>query len=321
MPAAPARGTVEWGQRAGHPPTGWGDNVRRWGLSHGGRLVAGLLLTGAVAAGACGGNGDGAPSPIPLQPIDEILAGPITIEHLGEGAAVLRVETTIDVICSVVYGEDQRYGSQSTDVDMLGGLPHAQHGAPLRGLLTDTLYHFRLQGAAPDGALYISEDLTFRTPLAPEPEEEPAQEREEASASAPGLNLASSASGARVIALSSTFANDPRWAGENAIDGDPLTEWASDGDGDDAFITIALRDAAQLSAIGLWTRSMGATAQIQHFQVITESGTVLGPFEVVGADALQTYPISVRAQRLRFEVVASSGGNTGLVELAVFAAE
>ena len=185
----------------------------------------------------------------------------------------------------------------------MAGRAHRDHQAPLRGLLPDSVYHFRVQGTGPDGTLYVSEDMSFRTP----PEQESAAEF--------GRNLASLEAGARVVAASSFFANSESWRPENAIDGDAQTEWSSAGDGDAAFITIELTERVELSAVGLWSRTMGATAQIIRFRVVTEDGEVLGPFDVADASDLFTFPVEATARTLRFEVVESSGGNTGVVEL------
>jgi hypothetical protein len=242
-----------------------------------------------------------------VRPISEILKGEIEIVDLSSTSAAVRVDTTLDVVCSVAYGLDESYGALTTDLDM-GGAAHSQHRAIMRGLQQDTLYHYRLQGAGPDGTLYVSNDLTFRTLPAPRTAER-------------GRNLATAAAGATVLAVSTVFADDARWDGDNAIDGDPGTEWSSAGDGDAAFIEVELAGPSTLSAIGLWTRTMGSSAQITRFRVVADGATVLGPFDVPDAAGMHTYEVSITARRLRFEVVSSSGGNTGVVELAAFAAQ
>lgn len=259
-------------------------------------------LTAALVL-ACGSSNGGGTA---TRPLDEILDGPVEITDLTATRAVVRVETTVEVVCSVVYGTDTDYGSQSTDLDM-GGRAHSSHAAPLRGLDPDTVYHYRLQGSASDGTFYVSDDMTFRTPAA------------DASMQDHGVNLASAAAGARIAEASSQFGGSATWAPENAIDGEPDTEWSSAGDGDDAFITVELAQPSELTAVGLWTRTMGSSAQISRFRVVTEDGTVLGPFELAGSNQMYVFPVSATAQRLRFEVVESSGGNTGVVELAAYA--
>jgi hypothetical protein len=262
-----------------------------------------LLLAGLVIA--CGSSNDNAAT---VRSLDEILDGRIEITNVTATSAVVRVETSIDVVCSVVYGMNETFGSQSTDLGM-GGQAHSTHSAPLRGLQPDTEYHYRLQGTGSDGTFYVSDVMRFRTPPA------------SGTSEAPGTNLASHSAGARVVEASSSFGGSAAWQPQNAIDGNPATEWSSDGDGNDAFLTIELAEAAELSALGMWTRTMGSSAQIRSFQVVTEDGAILGPFELPDSSRLHIFSVSVTAKRLRFEVVESSGGNTGVVEIAVYGRE
>ena len=263
--------------------------------------VVALAFVGLVATliGACGGASPDAG----IESIDRILVGEIQITELSATGAVMRVETAIPVACSVVFGPDTDYGTQSTDVDM-AGRAHRSHAAPLFGLEANTVYHYRVQGTGPDGTIYVSEDRIFRTPAA-EPE------------TLRAANLATLAAGARVARVSSEFGGDA-WQAANAIDDDPTTAWSSAGDGDAAFLEIVLAEDAELEAIGVWTRTMGMTAQIQRFRVVTDRGEVLGPFDLPAASELFVFPVATTARTLRFEVVTSTGGNTGLVEFAAY---
>jgi len=69
------------------------------------------------------------------------------------------------VVCAAVYGTTTAYGQLATDTDMAGG-GHQDHHPVLKGLQPDTLYQIRLQDVGPDGTLYVSDNLTFRTPSA-----------------------------------------------------------------------------------------------------------------------------------------------------------
>lgn len=277
-------------------------------LGQRGRLLGTLVLAIGVALSllACGGD-DNPSAGVEIRPIEEILVGDIRVIDVSSSGAVVQVETSEPVVCSVVFGEDESYGNQATDMDMAGGA-HSQHSAVLRGLDPDTEYHYRLQGSDSSGALYMSEDMTFRTAA-------------DDGSSATGDNLAASAAGARIIDASSTFGDSASWSAENAIDGDASTEWSSDGDGDAAFIEVELAEPAEIAAVGVWSRTMGTSAEITRFRVITDTGETLGPFDLPGASGMHVFLANVTASRLRFEAVSSTGGNTGFVEVATYAPE
>ncbi|MEJ2733146.1 MAG: discoidin domain-containing protein [Anaerolineae bacterium] len=242
-----------------------------------------------------------------IQSLEDVTAGePPQIVDITDADAVLIFESSIPLACSVVYGTTPDYGQIAVDQDMNGGA-HTDHHPLLLGLEPDTEYHYRVQGTAADGTLYVGEDGTFRTL--------PAQETTE-------VNLASLQAGARVVAASSNFggaANDGTWGANSAIDGNRGTAWSSNGDGNDAFIEIELAEPAQVYAVEVWTRSMSdGTAQVLAFTLTTDRGDVLGPFELADAAEPYRFDIDVVTHSLRLDVVDSSGGNTGLVEFAVY---
>ena len=106
---------------------------------------------------------------------------------------------------------------------------------------------------------------------------------------------------------------------EMALDGSRATEWSSAGDGNDAFIEVALAEPSHLHAIEIWTRTMSNnTAQIFEFTVTTDSGEVLGPFTLPDANEAHRFEVDVTASTLRLDVVDSNGGNTGLIEFAAY---
>lgn len=265
--------------------------------------IASIAVGLTLVLVSCGGGDDG--SDPTVRPIDGILDGEIRVEDVGPDSANIQVSTNIPVVCSVVFGTDRAYGRMGTDLNM-GGAAHSEHRAPLRGLEPDTLYHYRLQGTGPDGTLYVSGDRTFRTA------------RRDSNEPELGLNLASAAGGATIVEASSAFGESAAWRAANAIDGDPATEWSSNGDGDTAYITVQLRAEARVIAVGVWTRTMGTSAQIKEFQVVTDRGETLGPFALPDANRVYSFAVSAIARSLRFEVVSSSGGNTGAVEIAVY---
>lgn len=260
-------------------------------------IVALLILAGCASP----------PAGPELRSIEEVTANePPQIVDITSQDAVLQFESSIPLACSAVYGETMDYGMIATDQDMAGGA-HSDHHPLLTGLKPDTTYHFRVQGTDANGNFYVSEDMTFRTA--------------EAGASAE-VNYASLEAGAQVVDVSSNFgsvANDERWGANGAIDGNRGSEWSSDGDGDDAYLTINLKAPIQLSAIEVWSRSMSdGSAQVVSFTITTDSGETFGPFELDDSEAAHRFELITEAKQLRFDVETSTGGNTGLVEFAAY---
>ena len=127
-----------------------------------------ILLVATTLLVACGASDSstsaGETDMYDIRSLEDVSAsGPPQITDLTADDAILSFESSIPLACSVVYGKTTDYGLVSVDLDMAGGA-HTDHGPLLTGLEPDTIYHFRLQGTAPDGTLYISEDMTFHTP-------------------------------------------------------------------------------------------------------------------------------------------------------------
>jgi hypothetical protein len=245
-----------------------------------------------------------------VQPLERlpggISSGP-SIEEVTGTSAVLALKTGAPAFCQVNYGASVQYG-QMQRMSMSG--PMTDHRILLPGLQPDTLYHFRL--TAVDGAahIYQSADLTFKTPQG-------------TSGKPPGKNVASLSAGAKVVGVSSNYGgegNESTYGANHAIDGDPSTEWSSNGDGDKAWIEVELAQNYHLNAIGFWTRTMGSSAQIEQFEVVVDGQTRLGPFTLPNASGVHYFQVDVTAKRLRFNVLKSSGGNTGAVEIEAIAA-
>lgn len=243
----------------------------------------------------------------PIQPLDRlpggIGAGP-SIEQIRATSAVITLTTAAPAFCQVNYGPTAQYG-QMRRMTMSG--PMTDHRILLPGLQPDTVYHVRLTAVDVQARVYQSADLTFKTSPA-------------ASGPPPGQNVATLSAGARVVGVSSNYGGEgiaSTFGANNAIDGDPSTEWSSNGDGNKAWIVIELAQAYRISSIGFWTRTMGTTAQIQEFEVVVDGKRRLGPFVLRDAGGTHYFPVDVTAKRLRFNVLRSSGGNTGAVEIEV----
>ena len=240
---------------------------------------------------------------------DVLESEPQVVDVTAHSARVVAT-TKIDVVCSAAYGTTREYGRLATDSDMAAS-GHQDHGPLLTGLLPDTEYHLTFGGVGADGTVYRYKDMTFRT----------MPERPGATARPLGDNLALLSAGARVAGTSSNFGggdSSDAWGGNQAIDGDPVTQWSSDGDGNDGWIEIELPTETQVTGLGFWTRTMGTSAQILSFRVVSDTGDVIGPFRLDDAASVHYFETGLNARRLRFEVVESSGGNIGAVEIEVY---
>jgi len=254
------------------------------------RGIAKIVLLALALIGACQDTPTVSEEVGEFSEISEIAP---TIEPSSDGtSAVLTVETTIDAVCAVAYGDTDSMGSLATDQEMgVGG--HSEHEAVLTGLSPDTEYFYRLQGVGADGRLYRSEILTFRTPPAPEASSD-----------------RNAAIGADVVDVSSEFSAD--FDAANAIDGDLATEWSTSGDGDDAYLVIDLGGEVDVVGVGFHTRSMSDGSAIsESFTITVDDTDTLGPFPAGRAE------VSFSGRIVRFDVETSTGGNTGAAEVEV----
>ncbi|WP_157943908.1 discoidin domain-containing protein [Blastococcus atacamensis] len=255
-----------------------------------------LLLSG------CGGSADSAaPDPAVRAAEQVFVEDPVVLPDASGTFATLRVSTDLDMACAVVFGQDESLGDgMATDADMGGGA-HTDHEAVMSGLRPDTEYFYRVQGSGTDGNLYRSELMTFRTPLAEE-------------AGTPGENAAL---GAEVMDASSEFSD--AFTAANAVDGDLATEWSSDGDGDDASITIDLGRPVDVVGMALRSRSMSdGTSVVESFTVTVDGGQTYGPFGAGTASTVSEAEFT--GQVLRIDAERTSGGNTGAAEIEVYEA-
>jgi F5/8 type C domain len=243
---------------------------------------------------------------VTIRPLEEVTQSAAQILDITGSSARLNFVGKVPLACTVVYGTTTDFGNAAIDLNMNGGAI-VEHNPIMRNLQPDTLYYYRLQGSAENGVLYVSEIGSFRT----------AQKSDQAS-----TNLLSPQSGAQVMGVSSNYGNQPNdgtWGILNAFDGDPNTAWASNGDGDKAWFEVRLALRSHITSIAFWSRVMAdKTAQVLDFTVTSDSGTVYGPFKPPDAAKTYTFPVDFEASTLRFDVVASSGGNTGAAEVAAY---
>lgn len=260
-----------------------------------------VLATGAALVGiglaAC--SSSDAPVPVEVLSAEDVFvdAPDVTVDPAGT-SATLSVTTDLEMACAVVFGQSEDLGEGiATDADMGGGA-HTTHQAVMQDLEPDTLYYYRVQGSGSDGRLYQGELATFRTPAA-------------GPSDALGPNAALDA---EVTGVSSEFSSS--FAAANAVDGDSGTEWSTDGDGDDASLTLDLGQETDIVGFGYRSRSMSDGTAVVETYTVTVDGTVLGPYPA--GQGLAVSQAQVRGRILTFDAVATSGGNTGAAEIEVY---
>ncbi len=250
-----------------------------------------------VGLAACSGS-DGSAAVEVLAAEDAFSEAPdITVDPAGT-SATLSVTTDLEMACAVVFGQSEDLGEGiATDADMGGGA-HTTHAAVMRDLEPDTLYYYRVQGSGSDGRLYQGELETFRTPGA-------------GPSDALGPNVAVDA---EVTEVSSEFSS--KFAAANAVDGDTSTEWSTDGDGDDASLTLDLGQDTDIVGFGYRSRSMSDGTAVVETYTVTVDGTELGPFPA--GTGLVVSQAQVSGKVVTFDAVTTSGGNTGAGEIEIY---
>jgi hypothetical protein len=97
--------------------------------------------------------------------VNELMAFPPTVVELKPDSAAVKMVTKVPTTCSIAHGLTTAYGEISVDRSMYRG-GHTEHYHILRGLQPDTVYHYKWGLLGPNGTLYGSRDLTFKTPPA-----------------------------------------------------------------------------------------------------------------------------------------------------------
>jgi len=258
----------------------------------------------ALIAAACGS----ASTDSEVRDFSEIQMDDFVFTVDANGVAKMTVTTDVEAACSIAWGEDDSLGFLHTDLDMSGGA-HQKHEVILEGAVPGETYSFRVQGSTPDGTLFQSALSTFTLPELPEGDSSIGDGDETS-----GTNVAQ---GATVLEVSSIFSDS--WAGENALDGDMTTEWATSDSGDDAFLEIDLGSPQDIIGVEFITRSMSdGTAVTTEYTVTVDGGDTFGPFPAGDPSDSMFSEAEFTGQILRFEVAASTGGNTGAIEVRAF---
>jgi hypothetical protein len=229
-------------------------------------------------------------------------------EDVAGTRAVIRFVTSRPTTCEAEFGlQETNLDRSASDPTMGSELYGLDHEVPLEDLLPATRYYYRARATDEQGNTYHSGVLQFVTDALPD---------------APALtNYARLDQGSTITSVSSNFAgaaNDATWGADHAIDGLMSTEWATNGDGDNAWIDIDFGEQRQITRVEFRSRVMpDSTSIISSLQLRFDDGAALGPFSTPNPDVVYGFDLQqpVTARRVRVEAVATTGGNTGAREI------
>ena len=262
-----------------------------------------LALAFAVVAVGCGSESDSLPSNAPDAPSVEFLD--LRVELLEPRRVVVAFETSVPTSCEVEFGTSpEELTLRAEDPDMEEGELSIEHEVPLEDLEPETTYFWRGFTIDGDENEFRSEIQQFTTP---------------SGGSSP--QLTNFALTPVIVGVSSNFGsaqNDQTWGVLNAFDGQMSTEWATQGDGDDARVTIDLGQVRTVTHFAFRSRKMSdGSSIIEAVQFRADDGALQGPFETPDPDQRYLFELDqpVVGQQFVIEAAATTGGNTGAKEI------
>ncbi|MEW5853686.1 MAG: discoidin domain-containing protein [Myxococcota bacterium] len=263
-----------------------------------------LVVTSLAVLAACGPSSSGADAGTDVRFIN------VRVEEIAARRAVVRFTTSRPTTCEVHFGlTPDALTRTATDPDMAEGRLETEHEVPLEDLTPVTTFHFRPVATDGEGRQFQGDPGSFTTL---------------AESGTTEVNAALLSRGANVAEVSSNYGggdNTSGWGANKALDGEMATEWASNGDGDGAYLVVDLGADALVSAVGFRSRKMAdGTSIIRSIRVRLDDSAPLGPFDTPDPDTTYRFPLDspTTARRVRFEAVTTSGGNTGAKEVQVF---
>lgn len=237
----------------------------------------------------------------------ELSFADLRVEDIGASRAVVRFTTSRPTTCEAEYGGGPDTLDQvAVDPAMGPGAFALDHEVALEDLVPGTVYYYRARALDAAGQTFYSDVQQFTTATAPLVEL---------------VNFANLSEGATIIGVSSNFGgagNGDTWGANLAIDGAMATEWATHGDGDDAWIELHLGIQRALTRFEFRSRRMpDGSSIITSVQLRFDGADLLGPFATPDPDVVYGFdfasPVSTRT--VRVEAVTSTGGNTGAREI------
>jgi hypothetical protein len=257
-----------------------------------------------LALMACGSDGSTAARD-PVEFLD------VRIEELAPTRAVARFQTSRPTTCEVQFGtRPDALDLTATDPNMADDELAIDHEVPLEDLRPSTAYAWRAKATDERQETYFSDVRSFETP--------------EALETGDRINIALASAGTTISGRSSNWRDGPDdgpFGALSAIDGQMATEWASDGDGDDAWIELDLGQPRELVAFGFRSRVMAdGSSIVTSVELVLDGQNRLGPFATPEHTRVYRFGFAEArpARIVRVEVRTSTGGNTGAREVQLF---
>jgi len=237
--------------------------------------------------------------------------GEFRVEDIAATRAVVRFETSLPASSVVLYGTSaDDLDHTATDIATEpGGLSYA-HEVPLEDLQPDTKIHWRAEVVDRDNAVSRSAVDAFVTL-----DEDQALQAD---------NVALLSAGAEVVEVSSNWAdedNESTYGANNAFDGRMATDWASNGDGDDAWVELDFGSLRTLASFAFRSRQMSdRSAIVREVELVFDDDEVRGPFETPDPTVRYAFPLTppLDARRVRIRALETTGGNTGAREIEFY---
>ncbi len=259
-------------------------------------LRTSVLVAVLASAYACGEAKD--PQDTPVSFIG------LRADEISATRAVIRFQTSIPTTCAAEYGTIKTdLSDRATDPSMAAEQFAIDHNIPLEDLTQNTTYYYRGYVVDPQGTVTRSEILSFKT------------------TEDNGPVLKNFALEASISSVSSNFGggtNTSNWGANNAIDGSMSSEWATAGDGDNAYIVIDLGQSRTLTHVGFRSRKMGdGTSIITQIEFSIDGAEAIGPFETADPDIAYRFPLTpnVTGRMVRMNALSTTSGNTGVKEI------
>lgn len=237
----------------------------------------------------------------------------VRVEEITANRAVIKFDTTIPTTCEAQYGTSKgELNKTARDPNMAEGSFELVHEVPVEDLASGTAYFYRAKAADASGLIQYSETLSFTT-LAGTP-------------AGSAINVASLNQGAIISEVSSNFGgsgsgNDSAWGANNAIDDSMSSEWATNGDGNNAYLVINLSREFVLTGVGFRSRKMGdGSSIITSFKLVFADQSERGPFLTPDPDQSYSFDFEspIKSQQVKFVALTTTGGNTGAKAIQIF---